>query len=141
MSFRHVQQDHESGCFVACVAMILKVPYWQAVRIIHPHINVNSCAYSLHNLCLPLEESIKRLTRLGVRLKPARTRKLGSLSRDALLIIRWAMEPSRMHAVIYDHNKNRILDPAGRIYPLSEWKGWKIAWVEDQLDAVYYIKD
>lgn len=141
MTFQHIRQDHPSGCFVACVAMLMGTSYHVALRRVHPYVNVHRTIYPWLNLSLSPEESINKLVRLGIHLTPSKVRKISSLRKDALLLIRWAIEPNLMHAVIYDHAKKRILDPAGRIYDLSKWRGWKIAWVEKQLDAVYYIRN
>ncbi len=130
MAYRHVFQYHNSGCFVACVAMLLGKSYKQALKLIHPDKNPNTF---WETISMPPEQSIERLPLLGIQTKTAKTRTIRHLRRDALLLIRWRVQPTLMHAVVYDAKHKKLLDPGNRI-PMPSHV------YERQLDTVLYIE-
>ena len=121
---------HDSGCFIACAAMLLDISYNEALKLIHPEKDIDMC-YRYDEVGLTPEESILRLTAFGLNPNPRPLRQLRNLRRTALLYIRWRIQPELMHAVVYDAARKKFLDP-GTLYPhIDEY--------EEQLDSVYYF--
>lgn len=128
MRYKQVTQKHDSGCFIACVAMMLGISYNQALKRVHPNMRFEEW----QNVALPPEEAIKKLPVLGINIKPSKQRRISRLRRDALLLIRWARTPWLQHAAIYDSSRRRMFDPAGKPFPRYIY--------ESQLDTVLYIE-
>jgi hypothetical protein len=132
-SYQRVEQVHDTGCFVAAVAMLLGRSYEEALKLIHPHKSMDDYDVGMHSFVLS-EAGLAQeyLRKLGIKVTPSRERYLRRLRRDAILIIRWACEPTRLHAIIYIANEQRFLDSAYS-RPL------KLETYQKQLDAVMLI--
>lgn len=110
--------------------MILGVSYPKALKLIHPYKDPNDY---WDTVGMEPEKSIAFLPRLGIEIRPSKTRTLKRLRRDALLLIRWKHEPNLMHAVVYDSSRKKFLDPSGKNpFPNHVY--------ETQLDTVLYIR-
>jgi ABC-type bacteriocin/lantibiotic exporter with double-glycine peptidase domain len=112
MAYRYVSQPQSSGCFVACVAMMMGKTYQEAFKLVHPDRQEWDRA-DLHPFA-----AIERLKALGFKVRYAQLKKLRSLKRDALLCIKWDWAPELGHAVLYDSEQKKFLDPGFR-RPLS----------------------
>ena len=118
---------HDSGCFIACAAMLLGTSYDEALKLIHPE----RVIARYDKVGLTPEESILRLSAFGLNPNARPLRQLRNLRRTALIYIRWRIQPELMHAIVYDASRKRFLDP-GTLYPhVDEY--------EEQLDSVYYF--
>lgn len=125
--YEHVRQEHNSGCFVACAAMLSGKSYLSTYQIIHPKRNFNIHGAAIHPL-----NAIRRLKRLGIEAEYTNDKNLSKLKRDALVCIRWSHMMSRGHAIVFDHKEKRFLDPAYYSpLPISEY--------QSQLNFILYI--
>jgi len=116
MPIRHVRQEHYDGCFVACVAMLLKVSYREAFEKVYPNRDFYAGA-GLHP-----HLAMRKLEALGFQFSYAKTKRLSSLKKDALLCIHWEGSDTG-HAVLFDSRAKKFLDPAyAKHLPLSEYE-------------------
>ena len=112
-SFRRVEQAHNSGCFVAAVAMLLGWRYEEALKLVHPDKSMFDHDVGMHSFMMEESGLAKaHLEKLGIKVTPSKERRLRRLRRDAILIIRWWREPDRLHTVIYLAKQQRFLDSA-----------------------------
>lgn len=132
-AYQRVEQVHDTGCFIAAVAMLLGRSYEEALKLIHPHKSMTDWDVGMHSFFLAEAGLAKEyLNKLGIKVTPSKERRLRRLRRDAILIIRWSIEPTRLHAIIYLAKERRFLDSAYRT-PL------KLESYQEQLDAVMLI--
>ena len=135
MSLRHVSQVHSSGCFTACVAMLLGKSYEEVHSLLHPTSDPQD--YDCPGIRSEKvdEAASEKLQQLGIKVKRAKLRQLRSLLRHsrkhALLIIRWEWAPTLCHAIVFDVDRKRFLDPTGRTLKRKIY--------ERQLDSVLYV--
>lgn len=145
---KHIRQYHESGCFIACVAMLLHKSYDEVFKMVHPDKNINDIGiyarpgHGTVHAALTVDEQILRLPKLGIRVKPSIVRKISTIRRNnktALIFIRWKNEPWCGHVIVYDGVKNKFLNPGCD-------KSWDINnsgrsnYYERQIHKVFYIK-
>lgn len=128
---RYVSQKDEGGCFVACIAMIRGISYQKAFNLVHP------IEPELKNIFdpygwLPIEEAIAKIPSLGINARKVNIRKISSLKHNALIFIRWAVQPRLMHSVVFDFSRRKILDPIFK-------PQLNVAAYERQLDSIYYV--
>lgn len=129
---QRVQQEHSSGCFIACTAMLLGISYADAFRVIHPDKDPYYTESWSYAVGMSPEASIQKLVALGLNPSHRPLRQLRNLRRHALLLIRWSCEPTLMHGVVYDAIRDRFLDPS-LFHPL------KMKCYQRQLDSVWYF--
>lgn len=111
MALQRVMQQHDQGCFIACVAMLNSITYNEAFRLIHPNKNTPQFLVPWWRAGLPPDKSIYRLMRLGMKPKLSKLKYLKSLKRNALIIMRWVPNEPIMHGIVYDAEQNVFLDP------------------------------
>lgn len=130
---RRVQQLHDNGCFIACVATLLEISYQDAFNKLFPGKAMPDPNDYGSEVGLMVEESLKLLPQIGLQLQPAKLRNVKSLrKRTSLIVLRWKHMPDLSHATVFDGNTGNFLDPAfekpsSRVY-------------NSNLHTIYYIK-
>ena len=118
---KHVRQEHSSGCFIACVAMLLGLTYEESFRLIHPDKNpldIDRWGFpELHNpyAAFTIDQALSKLPDLGIQTKLAKSIHLDKLvksDKTALIVIRWEDAIHAAHGLVYDGSQKRILDPS-----------------------------
>jgi ABC-type bacteriocin/lantibiotic exporter with double-glycine peptidase domain len=134
-----VEQVHQNGCFIACLAILLECSYEEAFKLLHPRRKTMppSDLHQWHRLKVALtpEKSLQLMPKFGLRVQKANLRKVSSLrKRTSLILLRWRSDPTQMHALVFDGSTQRIIDPS----PTS----WIISMDEMQqnLDSIYHVK-
>jgi hypothetical protein len=132
---QRVRQDHDSGCFVACVAMLLGVTYLEAFKLVHPNRELDEYGYGFAGLegMDPVAQAFEVLEKLNLNPRLANVKEMRHLRRTAVVIIRWKYTPTLMHAIVFNPADKIILDPAYE--RASEMKRYA-----EQMDAAIYIK-
>jgi hypothetical protein len=140
MALQHVTQDHYNGCFIAALAMILGKTYEEAFKLLFPDRNYHEGDHALR--AETAGEDIgalaaRALEKLGCKVKKSTYRQVRSLIRyarkDTLIILRWG-GGSMCHAVIFDAETKKFLDPSGPIEP-GDLKRY-----QRNLDSMYYVE-
>lgn len=131
-TLKRVEQYHNSGCFIACLATLKGISYEEAFKLIHPEKDYSQVA-RWDTVGLRVDESIKKLEQLGLKPVQRPLKQLRNLRRTALLIIQWTYAPHLAHGVIFDAVSRKFLDP-GYSTPLPT-KDY-----ERQLYAVLYFQ-
>lgn len=140
MALQHVYQDHYNGCFIAALAMILGKTYEDTFKLVFPDRDITNGDHALR--CEGTDRDIgaraaQALEKLGVKTKKSTYRKVKSLIRYArknvLIIVRWHGGPL-CHAVVFDAETKRFLDPSGPVEP------YDIKTYQRNLDSMYYIE-
>ncbi len=113
-----VMQEHDTGCAVACAAMVAGVSYKKALKAIHGTVRVS-------NKSATIAKMSKGLRALGVATK--KTGRFMQLKKPAIMMFEWPFWPGVHHCVVYDpSNGGRILDPSSegydRAYYLRQWR-------------------
>jgi len=138
MALKHVTQAHYNGCFVAALAMILGKTYEDTFKTLFPDMDIQSGDHALR-----AEDSnigacaVQAMQKLGVKTKVATYRRLKSLlkyaRKDVLIIVRWG-GGSMCHAVVFDAETKKFLDPSGPVerHDLTSY--------QRNLDSMYYIE-
>lgn len=140
MPLQHVTQPHYNGCAIAAFAMILGKTYEEAFKLIFPDRDPLIDDHAIRAEDQDIGACAARvLEKLGVKTKKSKYRKLKSLikyaRKNVLLIMRWG-NGSMCHAVVFDAETKRFLDPSGPTYDLpTELRYW-----QRNLDSMYYIE-
>lgn len=139
MSLRFIHQENDTGCFVACVAMLMGKSYGEAFQLLHPG---KDSAIETHGF---LTSSIKetaheQLQKLGFATHNSRWKKFRSFvgrgKKHALMIIRWRFDPTMCHCVVFDADSKDFKDPGmGVILPGS----WHAKSLQRQLEHAIII--
>ena len=103
---RLVKQFDDEGCGLACVAMAAGTTYRTARDFTFPDGDVG--VTSMKRLREIMEH---HGVNLGERLIPFRTRQPDDLPFDALLKVNVRKEGSEWHWVVWDHERQQVLDP------------------------------
>lgn len=131
---QRIRQEHDSGCFIAAVATLLQVPYVEAFSRLYPGTIMPPVTDYSARVGRLIEESLALLPRVGIQLHQSKLRSVRSLKkRTALIILRWKYEPHLSHAVVFDGEQGKILDPCYES-PLSH------SIYNRNLEAIYYVK-
>lgn len=134
MPLYRVRQDHHDGCFVACVAMLLGITYLEAFKIVHPDRVLDEYGYGsagIREVDIP-GAAFDILKRLNLNPKQARVRHMRNLRRLAVVLIRWRIDPTLMHAVVFDPKKKILLDPSSSAPNLEE--------LSSQMETAFYVE-
>lgn len=111
----HVDNQH-NGCFVACAAMILGVPYDQAFKLTHPKRNPNDHRGGF----VSPTRALKKLEQWGLKPRVIQIDSIRNLKQTALIWIRWSPRSALMHSYVYEHKTKQFWDP--NVYnPISKW--------------------
>ena len=130
MALKLVKQEHYEGCFIACVAMMLKLTYFEAFMLIHP-------SGFPERVGLSREKSIDRLIQIGLHPVRLAISKPEEIDKTALIILRWKKRRQDRviyHSIAFDRESNLLLDPSCRI------KTWLDCKRMATLDSAYYFK-
>ena len=103
---RAVYQKHNTGCAVACAAMLAGVSYKKALEAIHGKKNAP------RQKSATIAKMRKGLQQLGV--KTRETGRFMQLKQPAIMMFEWPQEPGLHHCIVYDPAfGGRFVDPAG----------------------------
>jgi len=131
---QRVKQLHDTGCFIACIATLLDITYAQAFERVHPGqpMPPPDDYWQQHKIWLPVEKALELMPSLGLEPIPARARNVSSLRhRTALILLRWRIRPARLHAVVFDGERKKFLDPIDYN---------SIRDYQNNLEAIFYVK-
>lgn len=128
MAIKRVKQESDSGCFVAAVAMLSNYTYDQAFKKIFP--GEWRTPYSGG---LMLTDAAATLRKRGWKIRKVPIKYIASLKKDALILITWDTEPDLSHALVYDAENKKIIDP-------SFDRPLRNRTYERMLHSVYYIE-
>ncbi len=140
MPLNHVTQNHYNGCFIAAVAMILGKTYEETFTLLFPDRDYSSGEHALR--CEGSDRDVgslaaRALEKLGYRTKKSTYKQVKSLLKYArkhtLIILRWG-GGSMCHAVIFDAETKRFLDPSGPLEP-GDMRRY-----QRNLDSMYYVE-
>jgi hypothetical protein len=115
MPLRCVQQENETGCFVAAIACLLGKTYQEAYALLHPGKNPYfeySHGWNTNNVA---QATFDALTRVGIKAHLSSYRRFRTYQKypkHALLIIRWTLLPHLCHTIVYDHKGKQFLNPS-----------------------------
>ena len=132
---RLVAQNHNTGCFVACIAILLETSYEDAFERIHKKPCPPPDAYFRQHLVgLTPERSLELMPSLGLKVEKSNLRNVRSLRRrTSLILLRWRTEPTQMHGIVFDGEAGRFLDP-DPMYPITMCR------MQKNLEAIYHIR-
>lgn len=125
MAFRPVSQQSHTGCFIACVAMLLGKTYEEAFSLLHPGKNMTEM-YSHGWRDNSMENKAHELLRgLGFKTHTGKYRKFKSyrerMQKNAIMIIRWDFDPSMCHCILFDADAKNFIEPSGGYVITSDY--------------------
>ena len=131
---RRVEQLHDTGCFVACLAMLLDTTYQQAFQLVYPNRPMPAPWDRLERVWLDPEQALNMMPKFGIHPIRASIRSVRSLKkRTSLVLLRWRTQPSLQHALIFDGETGNFVDPS-----FKTSLNHKV--MNRNLEAIYYIK-
>lgn len=141
MALKHVTQAHYNGCFIAALAMLIGKTYEETYKLVYPDRDPTN---SEHGLWSEPQDNydigaaaVRVLNKLGFKSKKATYKKIKSLQKyarkNALLIVRWG-GGTMCHAVVFDAETKKFLDPSGPVerYDMTSY--------QRNLDSMYYVE-
>lgn len=136
---QYVGQYHSSGCFIACVAMLLGKSYLEIFNQIHPYKDFDRS----RTVSYPIDKSLSMLTtKFGIECRRTNIRKIFDIrksNKHLLVIIKWEDDRSLGHAIIFDAAMKKFHDPCyyqeWDIMPFSA----REKFYERQIDQVYVV--
>lgn len=133
MPYQRVAQVHHNGCFIAATAVLLGKSYEDTLKLIHPTKTMQDYDIGLvSTIGNEAKLAHDTLTRLGIKIRPTKERRLRCLRQNAFLVIRWKHAPDLLHMVVYLAKERKFLD--------SWFEGpLKLEVYQRQLDAVFLI--
>lgn len=140
MALQLVSQKSYTGCFIACVAMLLGKTYDEAFNLLHP--GKDPIAISSHGWrANSMEEKAHELLRkLGFKTHTGKYRKFNSyrerMKKNAIMIVRWSFAPSMCHCILFDAEAKSFIDPSGGYIISSEYE---LRRLQRQLDTPIVI--
>jgi hypothetical protein len=141
MPLQPVAQKNHTGCFIACVAMLLDKSYEEAFQLLHPGKNSTE-TYEHGFLDMSMEATAnKLLQKLGFRSRTSKYRKFRTfqkrVNKHAIMIIRWKFDPTRCHCVLFDAEAKAFIDPSGGYIVESKYM---LDRLQKQLDSAIIIE-
>lgn len=126
-----VQQRHNNGCFIACLAILLGKTYEEAFKVVYPN---RDCPldYENPNVGLSPEVSLEIIKKIGLKPKKSSLTRLKSLKRTALVLLRWRDAPTLLHGIVFDASRQIFLDPSTPTF--SNARAY-----QKHLDSIYYM--
>jgi hypothetical protein len=133
---RRVIQEHDTGCFIGCMAILLDVSYQEAFRRIHPgrECPPRDAYWRQHQVGIDPEKAIDLMPSLGLEVKKSNLRYVRSLRRKtSLILLRWQSEPTQLHGIVFDGESGSFIDPDfdGRI---------TVRRMQKNLEAIYHVR-
>lgn len=112
-----VAQLSHTGCFIACVAMLLGKSYREAFSLLRPGKDMDAM-YSHGFQTNNIEKTSHRLLRkLGFKTHTGKYRKVRSyqerMKKNTIMIIRWNENSPSCHCILFDADGKRFIDPSG----------------------------
>jgi hypothetical protein len=117
MALHPVSQDNHTGCFIACVGMLLGKTYSEAFQLLHPGkdpITTYPHGFrdmSMENIAHKLLQGLGFQTHTGKYKQFATYRKRSN--KHAIMIIRWEFDPTMCHCIMFDAEAKRFIEPDG----------------------------
>ena len=141
MPLRPIAQKNSTGCFIACVAMLLDKTYDEAFQLLHPGKNSTETYehgfrdHSMSNV------ANKLLQKIGFRSRTSRYKKFRTfqkrVNKHAIMIIRWKFDPERCHCILFDADAKTFIDPGGGHIVTSRYL---LKSFQSQLDSAIIIE-
>ncbi len=140
MALQPVAQKSYTGCFIACVAMLLGKSYDEAFELYYPGKDPNAM-YSHGWSALSMEDTAHQLLRkLGFKTHTGKLKKFKSyrdrVQKNAIMIIRWAFQPTMCHCILFDAEAKAFIDPGGGYVVTSKYE---LKSLQNQLDCAIII--
>lgn len=117
MALQPVTQKSYTGCFIACVAMLLGKTYDEAFSLMHPGKDqkvMSSHGWSADSM---EEKAHELLRKLGFKTHTGKYRKFKSyrerMHKHAILIVRWDYDNTMCHCILFDAEAKQFIDPSG----------------------------
>lgn len=125
MPLRPVSQQSHTGCFIACVAMLLGKTYEEAFSLLHPGKKMTEM-YSHGWRDDSMENKAHELLRgLGFKTHTGKYRKFKSyrerMQKNAIMIIRWDFDPTMCHCILFDGDAKNFIEPSGGYIVTSDY--------------------
>jgi len=143
-----VKQYHDSGCFIACVAMLLGKSYSEVFKKIHPGMEtwmIDPWGYPEMDVpfaALTVADAVAKLPSLGIQAHLAPTRNLRRIKRgnkNALIVIRWEDDITSEHGIVFDAARKKFMNPShGDWWDIKSKK--RRLYYQRQVDKIYYIE-
>ena len=105
----HIYQRYNSDCYPTCVAMILGVSHFQALKIVHPNHSKGESYESLMGF------KIRLFRRFGYDVIKKYPKSLLELKHNAILEVGYSLRADT-HAVVWDAGKKKVLDPDWEVF-------------------------
>jgi hypothetical protein len=102
-----IKQNHKNSCVPACIATIKNLSYSDSLKAVHPkrkseRWNTNGTHYN---------QIYYSLKRMKISFRKRKVISLHKLRNNAIVITKGLFRPDRCHAVVWDVDRQRILDP------------------------------
>ena len=142
MALQPVSQESHTGCFIACVAMLLGKNYSETFSLFYPGKD-SRYVYSHGFSEMSVEEAAHRLLGgLGFKTRTSKYRKFRTyqtrVSKHTIMIIRWKFDPTMCHCVMFDGDTKSFIEPEGG-YIITDRRTLKR--LESQLDCAIRIEE
>lgn len=140
MPLQPVSQESHTGCFIACVGMLLGKSYSEAFRLLHPGKDpITTYPHGFSDMSM--EEAAHRLLRgLGFKTHTGKYKKFGTYqkrsNKHAIMIIRWDFEPTMCHCIMFDGEGKNFIEPDGGYIVQSKYT---LKSLQRQLDCAIVI--
>lgn len=119
---KRVQQKHRLGCFNACIAMITGLSYEKALKLVHPKRRKGEYTET------HLPEVVVALIKINADYKLTFDKNIKNIKNPAIVIVKWKNGSS--HAVVWDPELKKILDPWKPISKLNDYKKYFLYAIE-----------
>lgn len=140
MALNLVTQLHDSGCFIASVAMLLGKSYNEAFQLLHPGQSTWSVLEHGFMEMSVRGGALRMLRGLGFQAHASSYRKFRTfqkrVNKNAIMIIRWQFEPTRCHCIVFDGDTKNFIEPDGAYVITSKYK---LRRLQEQLDTAIVI--
>lgn len=101
-----IRQKHKNGCAVACVAMIAKLSYDEALKLVHPFRKPKQ------HTTTGLDQLIHVLDKMHLYPLLREKMKISSIKNVAILVVNCGTSKRPWyHAVVWDPDSKKIVDP------------------------------
>ena len=142
MALQLVSQESHTGCFIACVAMLLGKTYKETFSLFYPGKNAD-VMYSHGFREMSMEGAAHRLLGgLGFKSRTSKYKKFRTyqnrITKHTIMIIRWKFDPTMCHCVLFDADTKSFIEPDGG-YIITD--RWTLKHLERQLECGIVIEE
>src|SRR5271157_5679242 len=102
-----IKQQHKRSCLPTCMSMLMGLNYSKCLKLINPKRDWNKEG-------IWSDEMFATFDRLGYKYEIKNITKLSQLKTNALLMVRSETIKNSMHAVVFDAETRKVLDPKKR---------------------------